>query len=154
MQYLLAGLLAYLTDGGLKAQVNAHQLSGEQKTYFNGKLIIRNCHNFDGAFGLFRGHRALGRRISASVLLCVFFELFYSLRVDSNALIKLGLSLVAGGGSSNFNDRRQKGYVTDYISFGFRNQKWKDMVFNLSDFFILAGVLCYLAGKMISIEEK
>ncbi len=154
MPYLLTGFLAYLADDGMKKLINAHHLPGEEKTYLNGRLKIRNCHNHDGAFGLFRGRNALGRQLSAGVLLGVFFELFYSIRADKNALIKLGMSLVAAGGTNNVLDRRQNGYVTDYISLGFGNQKVKDIVFNLSDFFILAGILSYLVGRMISTDKE
>lgn len=47
--------------------------------------------------------------------------------------------MILGGGLSNYMDRRNKGYVTDYISFNVKNKEMKNMVFNLSDFFILAG---------------
>lgn len=47
---------------------------------------------------------------------------------------------VAGGGMSNWYDRHKRGYVTDYVSFRFGPEKFRRLVFNVSDFCIFFGL--------------
>ena len=59
-----------------------------------------------------------------------------------------GYALLLGGGISNFIDRMKKGSVTDYVRFPkFPVKKISELVFNLSDFGIFAGVFCLLLRK-------
>ena len=53
---------------------------------------------------------------------------------------KLGLALTIGGGMSNWYDRHKRGYVTDYVSFRFGPEKFRRLVFNVSDFCIFFGL--------------
>lgn len=60
----------------------------------------------------------------------------------------IGYALILGGGLSNFIDRVKKGTVTDYLRFpNFPIKKISNLVFNLSDFGIFAGVFCLLFRK-------
>ena len=60
----------------------------------------------------------------------------------------IGYALLLGGGISNFIDRMKKGSVTDYVRFPkFPVKKISELVFNLSDFGIFAGVFCLLLRK-------
>lgn len=60
----------------------------------------------------------------------------------------IGYALLLGGGISNFIDRMKKGSVTDYVRFPkFPVKKISELVFNLSDFGIFAGVFCLLFRK-------
>lgn len=60
----------------------------------------------------------------------------------------IGYALLLGGGLSNFIDRVKKGSVTDYVRFPkFPVKKISELVFNLSDFGIFAGVFCLLFRK-------
>ena len=60
----------------------------------------------------------------------------------------IGYTLLLGGGISNFIDRMKKGSVTDYVRFPkFPVKKISELVFNLSDFGIFAGVFCLLFRK-------
>ena len=63
-----------------------------------------------------------------------------------NHLLRVGLSLLLGGGFSNTYDRLKRKYVVDYVSF---NVKWKGLrkiVFNVSDFCIMIGALLIALG--------
>ncbi len=60
----------------------------------------------------------------------------------------IGYALLLGGGISNFIDRMKKGSVTDYVRFPkFPVKNISELVFNLSDFGIFAGVFCLLLRK-------
>ena len=71
------------------------------------------------------------------------------LKIISAAMLCFcALALLLGGGSSNFIDRMKKGSVTDYVRFPkFPVKKISELVFNLSDFGIFAGVFCLLFRK-------
>ncbi|MDE7232762.1 MAG: signal peptidase II, partial [Lachnospiraceae bacterium] len=58
-----------------------------------------------------------------------------------NSTLKAGLALLLGGAYSNTYDRLTRRYVVDYVSFPVKNQRFRRIVFNLSDFCILIGAL-------------
>lgn len=150
MIYIAVVLGIFLLDFNIKAYTDKHRLQGTQDKFFGGRLILRNYHNSNGAFGVFKKKPKLGKDCSAAALLWVTLEFFKALFFGARALVKLGLAFTLGGGSSNFYDRKTKGYVTDYFSLGVKNRKLKSMVFNLSDIFIFGGVLLYFIGGCIT----
>jgi len=48
---------------------------------------------------------------------------------------------------SNLYDRCRKGYVTDYIRFHSPWKRLNELVFNLSDLFIMAGAVLVWLGR-------
>lgn len=154
MIYLGIILGIFLLDYQVKSYTDSHRLQGTKDEYLGGRLILRNCHNPHGGFGIFKGHEELGLKLSAAVLLCTVWEFAKLLFQKGTGLAKTGLSLVLGGGFSNFYDRQTKGYVTDYFSFGVKNKKVKNTVFNLSDMFIFAGAAIYLLSQIIALVKK
>lgn len=154
MIYIAIVLGIFVLDYNIKAYTDRNRLQGASDEYFGGRLILRNFHNKGGVLGIFKKRPKLGEELSAFVLLWVVLEFFRALFSGACVLIKLGLALAMGGGSSNFYDRKTRGYVTDYFSFGVSNQKLKDVVFNLSDIFIFAGSLLYLMGKCMTSSGK
>ena len=150
MIFIIIVLGIFLLDYNLKSYTNSHRIQGTEDQYFGGRLILRNCHNGEGGFGLFKKNPKLGTEISAVVLICVAWEFVKTFFTKGFALMKLGLSLVLGAGASNFYDRITKGYVTDYFSLGVKNKKVRNTVFNLSGMFIFAGAVIYVIGYLTS----
>lgn len=150
MIYLAIVLGIFILEYNLKSYTDSHRLQGTKDEYFNGKLILRNYHNSEGGFGIFKKNPQLGVKISGVVLVCVVWEFIKALFFGAAAIVKLGLSLVTGGGLSNYYDRITKGYVTDYFSFGVKNKKLRNTVFNLSDFFIFAGAVLFAVGRVFA----
>ena len=60
---------------------------------------------------------------------------------------KAGYTFLLGGALSNLYDRCRKGYVTDYIRFHSPWKRLNELVFNLSDFFIMAGAVLVWLGR-------
>lgn len=60
---------------------------------------------------------------------------------------KTGYTFLLGGALSNLYDRCRKGYVTDYIRFHSPWKRLNELVFNLSDFFIMAGAVLVWIGR-------
>lgn len=115
----------------------------ETRPLAGGKLALKKYHNKGAAGNLLeRRPRAL-KGIQASLLSYAVIRLLL-LKKDSPALAKVGLACVVGGGCSNFCDRLLHGYVTDYFSFRFGPERFQNIVFNLSDFFVFVGAALLL----------
>ena len=61
-------------------------------------------------------------------------------------MLRVGLSLLLGGAFSNTYDRLKRKYVVDYVSFGVKWKKLRQVVFNISDFCIITGALLAILG--------
>ena len=70
------------------------------------------------------------------------------------SLAEQGLAMILGGGMSNYTDRRNKGYVTDYVSLNVKKKEIRKVVFNLSDVCIAAGTILWAAGNLFSYRKK
>lgn len=137
----------FLLDHKIKEDIDSTRLQGSQEEVFGGRLILRNCHNKDMAFGKVKIGRENCQELSAAGLGCVLGEYWHQ-AVHGSRLGRIGLAMVLGGGMSNYVDRRTKGYVTDYISFNVKNKDIRKMVFNLSDFCIAAGTALWAVSNL------
>ena len=84
-----------------------------------------------------------------SLLLTLFMTVVFlsTFTFRGSAALKAGLALLLGGAYSNTYDRLTRRYVVDYVSFPVKNQRFRRIVFNISDFCILIGALLMtLAG--------
>lgn len=112
----------------------------EQIPVCKGHIVLRKCHN--------RGVAGGGFADSTKKVEILTFFLLSGLWARLGALAgrrkckakKLGLALTIGGGMSNWYDRHKRGYVTDYVSFRFGPEKFRRLVFNVSDFCIFFGL--------------
>lgn len=144
---LTAGI--FLLDFTLKEHTDSTRLQGTKQEILGGKLILRNCHNEGTAFGLCKIGKKECLSASAFALGGVTWEFVRHLLHGGSRIAKLGLSFILGGGLSNYFDRHTKGYVTDYVSFGVKNRKVRNLVFNISDFFILTGTVIWAISAVL-----
>ncbi len=154
MIYLLIVFVIFCLDHQVKSYIDSHYEQGVREEYLGGKLILKNYHNGEGGFGLFKKDPELGTNLSFVVLVCVAWEFVKLLFAKGSGILKLGLGLILGGGLSNFHDRKTKGYVTDYFSFGVGNKRFRNIVFNLSDLFIFAGASIYMLAQVVLTVKK
>lgn len=153
MSVIVCTLLAaavFAADLLIKNHIERNGMEGAEKPVCGGRLLIRKYHN-RGAFLDIGQHRrgivavlSLMLTLSATVL----FLLTFTYR--GNGLLRVGLSLLLGGAYSNTYDRLVRKYVVDYVSFPVKNQKIRNIVFNISDFCIMIGALLMVLG---SVEE-
>ena len=144
----------YLLDEKIKEQVDSNILQGTRKEILGGRIYLRNCHNKGMALGIGGKDKKNCQDISAAALGAAAGEYLRQSVQKKPALGRIGLGMVMGGGLSNYMDRREKGYVTDYISFRTNNKKLKRLVFNLSDFCILAGTGLWLVAGFLPSHKK
>ena len=154
MVFLYLAAIVFVLDHFIKSYVDLHCPQGSRREVLDGKIVLQNYHNPHGAFGLFRGRESLGETLSAGALLSVFWDLIRLLFSKGRKLEKIGLGLALGGGANNLYDNKVKGYVSDYFSFGVKNERLRKMVFNLSDMCIFLGALFYLTGQIIFLYKK
>ena len=75
----------------------------------------------------------------------ILFALTFSCK--GSKTLKAGLALLLGGAYSNTYDRLVRKYVVDYVSFPVKNEKIRNVVFNISDFCIMIGALLMVLGS-------
>lgn len=109
---------------------------------------IELLENKGAASGILAKHPKILKTISVAMLCFCALALGKERQKGKVTMEGIGYALLLGGGLSNFIDRVKKGSVTDYIRFPkFPVKKISELVFNLSDFGIFAGVLCLLFRK-------
>lgn len=118
------------------------------RTIWKGHLLLQRYHNRGAMLNL--GERAPGLVAALSVLLTllVLVLLVLSFGTKGNNLLRAGLSLLLGGAFSNTYDRLKRKYVVDYVSFQVKWKRLSHIVFNISDFFIMAGALISCLGSL------
>ena len=118
---------------------------GVRKPILGGKMFVTKFHN-KGAF-LGAGEKnpqvLLGVSIGITLVCTVIFILTFG--KHGKNMLKLGLSLLLGGAFSNTYDRLSRKYVVDYFGFNVKNEKLRNMIFNVSDFCILIGTVLTVA---------
>lgn len=154
MIYVIIAISIFLLEFGIKEWVEKTGKTGEEKEILNGKLLLRKYHN-KGAF-LDMGAAKSGIVAIASLLLTLSMTLVFLMTfgMRGGRLMKLGLSLLLGGGYSNTYDRLHRKYVVDYLSFPVRNPAVRRIVYNLSDFCIMIGAFCIALTGLPIFDKK
>ena len=116
---------------------------------------IEFLENKGGASGILSSHPKILKGISGAMLCFCAFVLGKERQKGRVSIAGIGYALLLGGGLSNFIDRMKKGSVTDYIRFPeFPVKKISNLVFNMSDFAIFAGIFCLLFQKVRGFRLK
>ena len=145
--YSLLAIAIFITDLLIKNHIERMEIAGEEKTLAGGRLLLRKYHN-KGAF-LNAGERRRGLISVLSLVLTLGATMLFlaTFTCKGSRVLKAGLALLLGGAYSNTYDRLVRKYVVDYISFPVRNQKIRNIVFNISDFCIMIGALLLVIGS-------
>lgn len=136
----------FLGDLWLKGWVEKRIAEGENRPLLSGKLILRKHHNRGAVLNVGQKQRPLIAALSLVLTVAVTVLFFLSLGHRGNNLLRVGLSLLLGGAFSNTYDRLRRRYVVDYLSLGVKWTRLREIVFNLSDFFIIIGALLAALG--------
>lgn len=143
---LAAGI--FMLDLILKNYVEKHLKEGEEKPFCKGRLLIRKYHNRGAFLDVGAGRRGAVALLSLilTLFMTVVFLTTFSFR--GNSTLRAGLALLLGGAYSNTYDRLTRRYVVDYVSFPVKNKRFRQIVFNISDFCIMIGALLMALGEM------
>lgn len=130
--YSIAFLVAFL-DQFIKALVR-HSFALGQSVTIPGNLVkLTHVRNTGAAFSLFLGFSSY--LLAVGILVCCAVIYFHCRVPKNNYWLQIGLACLLGGSLGNLVDRISRGFVTDYIDFGFFP------VFNLADIMINLGSL-------------
>lgn len=144
----LLAVAVFVIDLIIKNHIERTKTEGETVSVCGDRLLLHKYHN-RGAF-LNAGERRRGFVSILSLVLTlgatVLFLVTFTCR--GSGLLKIGLSLLLGGAYSNTYDRLVRKYVVDYVSFPVKNQKIRNIVFNISDFCIMIGALLIVLGSV------
>lgn len=137
----------FVLDLLIKNHIEKSLEEGEERPFCSGRLLIRRYHNKGAFLDIGEGRQGLVAMLSLGLTFfaSVMFLLTFSLR--GNSTLKAGLALLLGGAYSNTYDRLTRKYVVDYVSFPVKNKRFRRIVFNISDFCIMIGVLLLALGE-------
>lgn len=139
MVFLIVLVGIFGLDYAVKRYVESHKSEGQQEKALGGAILIRRMSNKGAAGSMLENHPKVVRSISGVLMLGMFASYIRMLVEKGNAGCKLCYSMILGGGLSNLYDRIKRGAVTDYFSFCVPFKKIKNLVFNISDLFIIIG---------------
>jgi len=119
---------------------------GESRPVIQGIFHITYVRNLGAAFGIFRDHSELFRKLfflsmpplAAGIILMMLRSV-----ANSDKLQVLALSLIFGGAIGNYIDRLRFGYVIDFLDFHYFDA-WSYPAFNIADSGIVCGVILLL----------
>ncbi len=123
----------------LSKVIAERKLKFHPKSILGGAIHLYYVRNFGIAFNKLNHRKWLILTLNF-VLLFYIFSLYTAPNMD-----KMGLSLVLAGGLGNTLNRLFKGYVIDFIYFNIKGSP----VFNLADFYILAGIIMILLEELM-----
>ncbi len=141
MRYLFILLGIFAGEYKIKQQVEEQWRLGEDKEILGGRILLRKTYNKGMALNAGESRQPLVAAVSVS--LTAFFTVLFLGTLGTRGLgtLKTGLAILLGGAYSNTYDRVRRKYVVDYFSFGVKNPRIRQIVFNLADFAIVIGTL-------------
>ena len=145
--FSLMAMAIFLLDLWIKNHIEHSRKEGAETAVCGGRLLIRRYHNKGAMLDAGAGRSSLVAALSVALTLglTVLFVLTFSGK--GSKMLKAGLALLLGGAYSNTYDRLVRKYVVDYVSFPVKNQKIRNVVFNISDFCIMIGALLMVLGS-------
>lgn len=145
MIYICIVGLVFCMEYFVKRHMERVRSLQEQRPLAGGKIVLKKYYNTGAAGNFLDRHPKWVRLIHLSALLVALLAFFCIRQKRGAAAAKTGISFLVGGGLSNLYDRLTKGYVVDYVSFGFGPKWFRRLVFNMADFFVFAGILlCWM----------
>lgn len=139
MIFLIVMASVFGLDYAVKRYVESHKKEGQQEKALGGAILVRRMSNKGAAGSMLEQHPKVVKWSSGILILGMFVSYTRLLLQKGNAACKLCYSVILGGGLSNLHDRIKRGAVTDYFSFCVPIKRIKNLVFNISDLFIIIG---------------
>lgn len=143
---VLLVLLIFAGELWWKNHVERTLEENSTRELLGGRLLLRRHHNRGLLLNVGSRRRPLVAALSLVLTLVAAVIFLISLGQKGNGLLRVGLALLLGGAFSNTYDRLKRKYVVDYVSFGVKWKRLRNIVFNVSDFCIMAGALLAALG--------
>lgn len=145
--FSLMAMTIFLLDLWIKDYIERSGKEGEETAICGGRLLIRRYHNKGAMLDVGQRRSGLVAALSLALTLGLTALFVLTFSCKGSKMLKAGLALLLGGAYSNTYDRLVRKYVVDYVSFPVKNQKIRNIVFNISDFCIMIGALFMVLGS-------
>ena len=152
--FLAIPAVIFGADWLIKRHIDRVMEQGEEKEACGGRLILKKHYNEGAAFGLFASYPKAVTTIHGVLLSVAAVCYAVLLPKKGKTGIKISTGMLLGGGLCNFVDRFKHKHVLDYMSVPSSCRFLRNIVFNLSDIFVLAGALCNLIGINLAKKSK
>ena len=145
MIFILIIIGIFILEYVIKEYIEDNKEMHKKEEILGGKIIINRYHNKGAFLNLLDNNVKLVKALSCVILGILLVAFAIILPSKKKTGVKLGLSLILGGGASNLYDRFKRGYVVDYFSFNVK--KLKRIIFNISDICIFVGSAILLISE-------
>ena len=143
----LLAMAIFIIDLLIKNYIDHTVDDGREQPLLGGRLLLHRYHNKGALLNIGEGRRGMISILSLVLTLGATVLFLVTFTCRGSRLLKVGLALLLGGAYSNTYDRLVRKYVVDYVSFPVKNQKIRNIVFNISDFCIMIGALLMVIGS-------
>ena len=141
MIYIACAAGIFLLDFFLKRKIDKTRELDEEEAICGEKIILTKYYNKGAMLNFLERWPKAMTAIHTAILAAVAVIYGVVLKTRSNPGLKLGLSMMLGGGLSNLYDRFTKHHVVDYFRFNVKIKKLRNIIFNISDLFVFLGSL-------------
>lgn len=141
MGFIAIAFFIFAVELILKGNAEKHLEEGKRVPILKEKLYLTKFHNKGAALGWGEKKPELVRGISYGMIAVCTIVFVLTLGRHGKGLLKVSLGLLLGGAYSNAYDRIKRDYVVDYFGFNVKNEKIRNIVFNISDFCIVIGAV-------------
>ena len=145
---LLAAAVA-AGDLWIKKWIREHKELNSREPIAGGRIILTKYYNTGAMLGFLKEKTKLlagGTLVALGIIIGLLLSV---LGRRGNYLMKVGLSLLLGGASSNIFERFTYGRVTDYFRISIGCKRLEKVIFNIGDFCIFVGCVLTTIGSMM-----
>lgn len=146
MFYFALTIAVFLLDFFVKRYVEKTYELKERHKILGEKAEIQKFYNQGAVLCILEKRPHMMKKIHSIVIILAAAVFYFCMKLKGKPLTKTGFALLMGGGLNNLYDRYIKGYVVDYVRFGFGPKWFRNIIFNVSDFFIFLGVVLAVCG--------
>lgn len=140
MVYIIIAVSIFFLEKKIKDYIEKNKEMHKKEKILKGHIILNRYHNRGIFLNVLEHNLKLVKTLSLVFLGLLILAFTIILPKKNNNGIKLALSLIIGGASSNTYDRFKRGYVVDYFSF----KALRKIIFNISDICIFLGAALLL----------
>lgn len=147
MVFIAIAAAVFGIDVGIKKFVEKKYQRKERHPKCHNKIVIEKYYNNGAALNLLAKRPKLMRMIHSIVMVVVLLVDGMLLKTPDKTWTKTGLALLTGGGLNNLYDRYTKDHVVDYVRINMGPKWFRDIIFNVSDFFVFLGTILVVVGS-------
>jgi len=152
MFFIMTIIIIFVADWCIKSYIEKNCELNQSKEYKNGTICIEKHHN-SGVFLNCLSDKPKLILVVTSLIIGALIGMFaFLLPKKREVLLKTAFAFVIGGASNNLLDRMKRGYVVDYLRFP-KLKGIKNIIFNISDFFIFIGSILLLIAAMFGSKK-